>query len=359
MPRSTFFENNGPLTLAALAEITGAALVEGVDGTIEITDVAPIGDAVAGDVTYYHDRRYRRQLGSTEASAVFLAETGLGELNEGVAALVTPQPELAFARAVAAFYPDAVRAGTGLDGSEFTNGNVHPTAVLEEGVTIAPGALIGPGVEIGGGTEIGPNTVVGPKVKIGRDCVIGAQVTLLHSLVGDRVIIHAGTSIGQDGFGYTMGPAGFHKIPQIGRVVLQNDVEIGANGAIDRGALEDTVIGEGSKLDNLIQIAHAVQIGRNCAVASQTGISGSATIGDQVLIAGQVGILPQVKVGDGAVLTAGSGIPKNVEPGAMVAGRPFRPIEQHHREWALLSWLVRPENRPRSKGKRGVNLNKD
>ena len=349
MPRGTFFENKGPLTLAEIARLSGAELTQGADPETALTDVASLAAAGSSEITFFHDRRYLAALKSTGAGAVLVTEKMRQDVPPSVVPLITELPELAFAHILGAFYPNAVRPGAGLAGADFGGGQVHPSARLEDGVVLSPGALVGPGAQIGSGTEIGPNAVIGAKVSIGRDCLIGPNVSLVHAVVGDRVFIHAGAAIGQDGFGYSLGPRGLFKVPQIGRVILQNDVEIGANAAIDRGALEDTVIGEGTKIDNLVQIAHAVNIGRHCGIASQTGISGSARLEDQVFMGGQSGVVPHMIVGTGVQVAAGTGITKNVDPGERIGGRPHRPLHQHMREWALLGWLARPENRPRSK----------
>jgi UDP-3-O-[3-hydroxymyristoyl] glucosamine N-acyltransferase len=215
--------------------------------------------------------------------------------------LVTPAPYRAFVAVAQALYPSALRPSSLFAASGVSAGaHVHPTARLESGVTIDPAAVIGPGVEIGSGTVIAPTAVIGPHVRIGRDCVIGAGATIVHALIGDRVVIHAGARIGQDGFGYLPGPRGHGKVPQVGRVIIQDGVEIGANTTIDRGAIRDTVIGEGTKIDNLVQIAHNVEIGRHC-----------------------------VTIGSGAMLAAGSGVMSHVPAGAKWGGSPAGPA----REW--------------------------
>ena len=178
---------------------------------------------------------------------------------------------------------------------------MHASARIEAGVTIDPLAVIGPGAEIGAGTLIAAGAVIGPGVAIGRDCAIGAGATVLCALIGDRVIIHPGARIGQDGFGYLPSPKGHQKIPQTRRVIIQDDVEIGANTTIDRGGTRDTVIGEGTKIDNLVQIGHNVSIGRHCVIVSQTGISGSVEVGDFVMLGGQVGIGDHLTIGSGAM----------------------------------------------------------
>jgi UDP-3-O-[3-hydroxymyristoyl] glucosamine N-acyltransferase len=234
------------------------------------------------------------------------------------------------AAVVGRMYPDALRppsffGATGVSPGSF----VHPDARLEAGVVVDPGAVIGQGASVGAGTIIGANAVVGPHVRIGRNCSIGAQACVQHALVGDRVIVHPGARIGQDGFGFAMGPGGHLKVPQIGRVIVQNDVEIGANSTIDRGANRDTVIGEGTKIDNLVQIGHNVTIGRHCVIVAHVGISGSTDIGDFVAIGGQVGIAGHLHVGPGAQIAAQSGVMNEVPAGAKWGGSPARPM----RDW--------------------------
>ena len=206
---------------------------------------------------------------------------------------------------------------------------MHPLARLEAGVTVDPGAVIGPHAEIGSGTMVGASAVIGPHVRIGRDCAIGAHASLSHALVGNRVIIHPGARIGQDGFGFAMSARGHLKVPQVGRVIIQDDVEIGANSTVDRGANRDTIIGEGSKIDNLVQIGHNVRIGRHCVIVAQVGISGSTDIGDFAVIGGQAGITGHLTIGSGAQVAAQSGVMNNVPPGARWGGSPAKDI----REW--------------------------
>ena len=211
---------------------------------------------------------------------------------------------------------------------------------MEEGVTVEPGAVIGPEASIGSGTTIAAGSVIGYRVYIGRDCYVGPNATLTHALVGNRVTIHAGASIGQDGFGFAMGRAGHQKVPQIGRVIIQDDVEIGANTTIDRGALRDTVIGEGTKIDNLVQIGHNVVIGRHCIIVAQTGISGSAELGDFVALGGQVGVVGHVKIGAGAQIAGSSNVRGNVPPGVRWGGTPAKPTRLWFRELTLLRQLA-------------------
>ncbi|MFD0938414.1 UDP-3-O-(3-hydroxymyristoyl)glucosamine N-acyltransferase, partial [Methylobacterium trifolii] len=195
------------------------------------------------------------------------------------------------------------------------------------------------GAEVGAGTVIGPNAVVGPGVRVGRDCAIGAGSTLSHALIGNRVIVHPGARIGQDGFGFAMG-ATHLKVPQVGRVIVQDDVEVGANTTIDRGASRDTVIGEGTKIDNLVQIAHNVVIGRHCVIVSGVGISGSTTLEDYVVLGGQVGVVGHVRIGRGAQIAGSSHVNGNVPPGSRWGGTPAKPVRTWFRELTTLARLA-------------------
>jgi UDP-3-O-[3-hydroxymyristoyl] glucosamine N-acyltransferase len=250
-------------------------------------------------------------------------------------------PQRAYALCLAAMAPAAARPASFTETSGVSTGAVvHATARLEHGVIVDPGAVIGPRAEIGSGTVIGAQVVIGPDVKIGRDCSVAPHVTIQHALIGNRVILHPGVRIGQDGFGYAMGARGHLKVPQIGRVIIQDDVEVGSNTCIDRGAIRDTMIGEGTKIDNLVQIAHNVVIGRHCVIVSQVGISGSATLDDGVVLGGQVGVVGHVRIGAGAQIAASSNVASDIPAGARWGGTPAKPMRDWMREMAVVNRLA-------------------
>ncbi len=331
MPEPEFYKTPTPLTLGEVAALTGAKLGAGADPSVSINGAAPLEAAGPGDLTFITGPKYMKELAATRAAACFCTTRALGGVPEGVAALETAEPQRAFALALGKLYPTAaLPSPLGGETGISAGAHIHPAARLEAGVTVEVGAVIGPDAEIGRDTLIGPHAVIGPSVRIGRNCQIGAGATVAYALIGNRVVIQTGVRIGQDGFGFVPGRRGHAKVPQIGRVIIQDDVEIGANTAVDRGSLLDTVIGEGTKIDNLVQVAHNVVIGRHCLIAGQAGIAGSTRVGDFVLIGGKAGLRDHVVVGDGAQIAAGSAVMDDVPAGGRWYGAPARPL----REWA-------------------------
>ena len=340
MTEPVFFRRALTPTLADIIAKTGAKAPEGADLSLVITGVGPLDTAGPGDMTFLDNPKYADQLASTRASAVFIGERYAARTPEGVVPLVTADPYRAFAAFVGWLFPEAMRPGSFFGASGVSPMSfVHPEARLEPGVIVDPGAVIGPRAAVGAGTVIGPHAVIGPDVRIGRDCAVGAGAAVQHTLIGDRVILHPGVRIGQDGFGFAMGPKGHVKVPQIGRVIIQNDVEIGANTTVDRGANRDTVIGEGTKIDNLVQIAHNVTIGRHCVIVSHVGISGSTTLGDFVVIAGQAGLTGHLKIGMGVQIAAQSGVMSDVPAGQKWGGSPAQPMREWLKSIVLLQKL--------------------
>ncbi len=341
MTKISFFPLAAAPALGEIALWTGAKLGEGADPDRIVRDVAPLDEARPDDLTFLDNPRYLDAFRATRAGAAFVAPRYAAQAPQGCALLVTPQPYRAMAETMARLYPQAAKpqsvfGETGVSPAAF----VHSAARLEPGVIVDPGAVIGPGAEIGAGTLIGPNAVVGPGVRIGRDGVVGAQATIACALIGDRVIIHPGVHIGQDGFGFALGPQGHLKVPQVGRVIIQNDVEIGAGTTIDRGANRDTVIGEGTKIDNLVQIAHNVVIGRHCVLVSQCGVSGSTTIGDFAALGGQAGLTGHLTIGAGAQIAAQSGVMTDIPAGEKWGGAPAGPMRDFLRQVAALRKLT-------------------
>jgi len=337
MEHPGFFERAGPFALREIAKAAGAEPAAGADPEMQISDVKALSDAGKADVAFLDNRKYLPQLEVTAAGACLVHPATQGRVPKDTAALITKFPYHGFAKALALFYPDATRPMISLPGAP----PVHPTARLEEGVELEAGVVIGPQARIGRGTRIAAGAVVGARCTVGRGSYVGALSTISHSLVGDRVIIHAGVRLGQDGFGFAMGKDGHLKVPQIGRVIIQDDVEIGANTTIDRGALKDTVVGEGTKIDNLVQIGHNVVIGRHCVIVAHTGIAGSTELGDFVVMGGQSGTVGHIKIGAGAMVAGAAHPTADVAPGARVGGTPARPVRQWGREIAILARLAK------------------
>jgi UDP-3-O-[3-hydroxymyristoyl] glucosamine N-acyltransferase len=329
MPDPQFFPPPKPLSLAEIVALTGARIVHQPAGEIVITGVAPLDTAGPADIAFLEGVAYVAQAAATKAGACFASAKFVANVPASTAALEVTEPGRAFAIVAARLFPTATRPlAFSRIGEVAASAEIDPTARLESGVSIGPFAVIGAEVEIGQGTIVGPGAVIGANTRIGRDCSIGPSTTVMHALLGNRVIIHPGACIGQDGFGYVPGAKGHMKIPQVGRVVIQDDVEIGANSTIDRGSIRDTLIGEGTKIDNLVQVGHNTVIGRHCFLAGQVGISGSVTIGDYAALGGSAGVGPHVSIGAGASIAAKSAVFRDVPPGARWGGYPARPAQE-------------------------------
>ncbi|MER0238193.1 UDP-3-O-(3-hydroxymyristoyl)glucosamine N-acyltransferase [Fulvimarina sp. MAC8] len=343
MAAAEFFPRGDGKTIAEIAEFLGAEIRNAPHWDRRITGIASLDEAGPDDIAFFDNVRYADNLHSTRAGCVILSERyGSRGVPEGTAALVTKRADQAFASIGRILFPSAL-APQAISGetSVSDRASVDASARLEAGVIVEPFAVIGPDVEIGSGTIIGANTTVASGCRIGRDCRIGANVSLSHTLIGNRVIIHPGVRSGQDGFGYVAGRRGLEKTVQIGRVVIQDEVEIGANTTIDRGAIRDTIIGEGTKIDNQVQVAHNVVIGRHCVIVGQVGLSGSCTLEDGVMIGGQSGVNGHVTVGRGAQIAAVSTVQGDVPPGARWGGVPAKPVKEWFREIMTVTELAK------------------
>jgi len=336
---SGFFERAGPFTLHQIAEHVGATLVHASDGSRSIEDVRPLLTAGPSHLSFFDNRRYAEQLKATDAGACIVSGDDARRVPASAAVLATRTPYAAFAMAMQLFYADALRSKAAAEPAREEGHLVHPTARIDGTATIEPGAIVGREAVVGSRTTVAAGAVVGYRVVLGSDCYVGAGATLTHAVVGNGVIVHAGARVGQDGFGFAICASGPVKVPQVGCVIIGHDVEIGANSTIDRGSLSDTVIGDGTKIDNLVQIAHNVVIGRHCIIVAQSGIAGSAELGDYVVMGAKSGVIGHVKVGSGAQIAGMAHVKDDVAPGARMGGTPARPFKEWAREVAAVRLL--------------------
>ena len=342
MPDPRFFSSAGPLTLAQVAEVAGLSLPKGSDKNRKFEDVAPLDEAEANDVSFLDNRKYASIFEKSRAGLCLAHPDMADRAPTGMLLLLTKKPYHAYARVAAAFYPSPpLVAGTAATAS------VHATAKVDSTCCVEAGVVIGANAEIGPRCWIEPNAVIGANVRLGSDCRIGAGASLSHCLVGSRVTVYAGARIGQDGFGFAPDPEGHLRVPQLGRVLIGDNVEIGANATIDRGASADTVIGKGCMIDNLVQIAHNVRLGEGCVVVAQVGISGSSKLGNYVFLGGQAGLTGHLTIGAGARIGAQAGVMRDVGPGETVGGSPAVPVVQYHRQTAILGKLAKKKESKR------------
>lgn len=330
-PDPRFFAVPEPVPVGDLAERIGAALADPADAGLLIRGVSPLQDAGRSDLSFFENRKYADALAETKAGAVVLAPAMRDRAPRQAALIVSDKPYRAYARATQLLYPPRSIERSGVAESA----RVDPTAILGPGSQVDAGAVVEARAEIGARCRIRANAVVGPCVIVGDDCVIGVGASLGHCILGDRVTLHPGVRIGQDGFGFAMSEAGHETVVQLGRAIVEDDVEIGANSTVDRGSGPDTIVGAGSKIDNLVQIGHNVRIGRNCVLVAQSGVAGSSRLADFAIVAAQAGVAGHLRIGAGARIAAQSGVMRDVPAGASVCGAPARPVKQFFRLVAL------------------------
>jgi UDP-3-O-[3-hydroxymyristoyl] glucosamine N-acyltransferase len=341
MADTRFFRRRGPFSLGSIALHVGANLSAPALAESAMHDLAPLDAAGPTDVSLFCDGAYQSAARGSRAGAMITTRKLGGMMQEGNCLLYVADPRLAFALVGGLFYP-----------AETLEAGIHDTAVVDPCAMIGAGCQVDAGVKIGRDVTIGQrchiqaNAVIGDGVSLGDDCLIGANTTLRHALVGSRVRIGSNSSIGGEGFGFVPTSNGLLRQTQLGRVIIEDNVEIGSNSAVDRGALGDTMIGRGTVIDNLVQIAHNVRIGRYCVMAGQAGIAGSAEIGDNVMIGGQAAIIDHVKIGSNARIAAKSGIMRDVPEGETWGGAPAVPIRQWHRQTTVLARLIGRKPKP-------------
>jgi UDP-3-O-[3-hydroxymyristoyl] glucosamine N-acyltransferase len=331
-----FFPAPVPQTLARLATLTGAQVPDGADGGQVVLDVAPLQTATASQLSFFDNRKYLEAFQVTQAGVCFVRATEAPLAPVTTVVLVTADPYKAYALAAQAFYPAPVPTG-----AVHPRAVVSPTARIGEHTDIGAGAVIEDGAEIGSHCRIAANVVIGAGVCIGDHTVIGAGASLSHCLIGSHVVIYPGARLGQPGFGFAFNYDHPVKVPQLGRVIIEDHVEIGANTTVDRGAGPDTVIRQGAMIDNLVQIGHNVTIGRGAILAGQAGISGSTRIGDYTMVGGQAGMTGHISIGRGAKIAAGSGVMRDVADGEAVGGSPAIPLREFFKQMAYLARQVR------------------
>ena len=330
-----FFKNSGPFTLKDVNKFLGTELSNNkVSKDFLISDIANLSNAKKGNITFFQDLKYKNDLLITKASVCILKKEHSDYAPKNLYLIYSENPYMDFTKISQKFYPFELlpKSTSGVNSQHIYDESIK----LGKDVIIEKGAVIGKNVTIGDKTTISSNSVIGTGVEIGSDCYIGSNVNITHSIIGNNNIIHQGTSIGQDGFGFSMSQEKHHKIPQVGRVIIENNIEIGSNCCIDRGSLQDTIIKNGTKIDNLVQIAHNCVIGENCIIAGMVGLAGSTTLEDFVVMGAKSGAVGHLTIGKGSQIAAKSGVSKTLPPGKIWAGFPIREVEKWKKEISTL-----------------------
>ncbi len=328
-----FFKNSGPFDLVEISSLIEGELSGNDNQNISIADISSLKLATDNEVTFFQDISYKADLSETNACACIIKKEHKAYAPENVRLIYSKNPYIDFTKISQLFYPDEIlpKNTTRFDKESSLEG-VDKSASLSEGVYVEKGAIIGADVVIGRDTVISSNAVIGKGVQIGSKSFIGANVTITHSIIGNHTIIHQGSSVGQDGFGFAMSASGHIKIPQVGRVIIKDNIEIGSNCSIDRGSMSDTVIKSGTKIDNMVHIAHNCIIGKNCIIAGMVGLAGSTTLEDFVVMGAKSGAVGHITIGKGSQIAAKAGVSKSLPPGKVWAGFPIREINLWKRD---------------------------
>lgn len=339
-----FYKSAGALTLQQLADVSKSQLHQPLPEkhTLSQTfmNVSDLEHATPSDICLFHNAKYRQAFQETQAGVCFISPKDIEDAPSHTALLVSEAPQRSFGLALTALYPFSEGQM-----SSMTDSPVDPTAEIGSDTILEYGAVVKEHAKIGRNCRIGSHSVIGAGVVIGDNTWIGQNVTISHALIGQHVTLYPGVRIGQAGFGFAMDEKGFVTIPQLGRVIIEDHVEIGANSTIDRGSLRDTVIGQGSRLDNLVMIAHNVVLGKGCVLVAQVGIAGSTTLGNHVIVAGQAGLIGHLKIGDRAQIGAQAGVMRDIAPGEVVLGSPALPIKEFMRKTAIVNRLSKTNSK--------------
>jgi UDP-3-O-[3-hydroxymyristoyl] glucosamine N-acyltransferase len=339
MPDHRFFKNIGPLNLKSIAEGIEAEL-RNAENDIQIHDVCTLESGKPGCITFLTNVKYSKYLSETKASACIIEASEADNAPSHLALLVHPNPHEAYALVANMLYKDEAQ-----ETYISPKASIAATAKLGNDVSIADFAVVGANVIIGDNARIGPNTYIGDNVEIGPNTVIKDNCSITYTKIGANTVIYPGARIGQDGFGFAKTSKGMMKVKQLGLVIIGNYVEVGANTCIDRGAIENTIIGDGTKIDNQVQIGHNTTIGRSCVICGQVGLAGSTKVDDFVMLGGGVGVAGHLTIGTGSMIAAGSGIMSDVAPKSIMGGRPAMPIRDWHRSNAMIRRLIKRENK--------------
>lgn len=331
MVDTRFYENHGPFTIAAIAAICEAELQDASKAEVSISNLEIMDKAGEGEICFFYDKKLKDKAAEIKATACITTPEMLSLIPAGVITLTCANPQLAFLKLNMAFYSEPKPTP-----EIMPSARIAKTALIGENCYIGDNVVLEDGVKIGDNCILEANVVISHGCQIGNNCRIGVGAHISHCLMGNDCYIFSGARIGWDGFGFLFVQGQHKKLPQVGRVIIGNDVEIGANTCIDRGALDDTVIGDGCRIDNLVQVAHNIKLGRGCVLVAQTGIAGSCTFGDYVICGGQTGFADHLNIGSGAQIAAQSGIMRDVEAGTVVMGTPAVPFKDFMRQVSFL-----------------------